>query len=168
MIRADVLFAFASDQQRASTRTLHLSKTEDVTATAGSYVTEVVADTLCLQQARYRRGRRCQGQWWLAPLVGSGAALVSAWRSAALMLHFSPGAVNAGNILVKPSLTPTLRRDQPRQTTALATHGHPACRFPHCRRRRTDPVARYLEESVRQLSKPLTHDFEGIGQTSPR
>ncbi|HYB36088.1 MAG TPA: DUF2652 domain-containing protein [Mycobacterium sp.] len=30
----------------------------------------------------------------------------------------------------------------------------------------TDPVAQCLDESVRQLCKPLTHDFEGIGQTS--
>jgi len=30
----------------------------------------------------------------------------------------------------------------------------------------TDTVARCLDESVRQLCKPLTHDFEGIGQTS--
>ena len=30
----------------------------------------------------------------------------------------------------------------------------------------TEPVAQCLDESVRQLCKPLTHDFEGIGQTS--
>jgi hypothetical protein len=30
----------------------------------------------------------------------------------------------------------------------------------------TDVVAECLEESMRQRSKPLTHDFEGIGQTS--
>jgi Protein of unknown function (DUF2652) len=30
----------------------------------------------------------------------------------------------------------------------------------------TDPVAQSLDESMRQLCKPLTHDFEGIGQTS--
>ena len=30
----------------------------------------------------------------------------------------------------------------------------------------TDPVAACLDESMRQLCKPLTHDFEGIGQTS--
>jgi hypothetical protein len=30
----------------------------------------------------------------------------------------------------------------------------------------TDPVAQCLDESMRQLCKPLTHDFEGIGQTS--
>ena len=30
----------------------------------------------------------------------------------------------------------------------------------------TDSVAQCLDESVRQLCKPLTHDFEGIGQTS--
>ena len=30
----------------------------------------------------------------------------------------------------------------------------------------TDPVAACLDEPVRLLSKPLTHDFEGIGQTS--
>jgi hypothetical protein len=30
----------------------------------------------------------------------------------------------------------------------------------------TDTVAQCLDESVRQLCKPLTHDFEGIGQTS--
>jgi Protein of unknown function (DUF2652) len=30
----------------------------------------------------------------------------------------------------------------------------------------TDPVAECLDESVRQLSKALTHHFEGIGQTS--
>jgi hypothetical protein len=30
----------------------------------------------------------------------------------------------------------------------------------------TDPVAACLDESVRQLSTPLTHDFDGIGETS--
>jgi hypothetical protein len=30
----------------------------------------------------------------------------------------------------------------------------------------TDPVAECLDESVRRLSKPLSHDFEGIGETS--
>jgi uncharacterized protein DUF2652 len=30
----------------------------------------------------------------------------------------------------------------------------------------TDPVAQCLDESMRELCKPLTHDFEGIGQTS--
>jgi hypothetical protein len=30
----------------------------------------------------------------------------------------------------------------------------------------TDAVAQCLDESVRELCKPLTHDFEGIGQTS--
>ena len=30
----------------------------------------------------------------------------------------------------------------------------------------TDPVAECLDESVRQLCKPLIHDFEGIGETS--
>jgi hypothetical protein len=30
----------------------------------------------------------------------------------------------------------------------------------------TDSVAQCLDESVRQLCQPLTHDFEGIGQTS--
>ncbi|MFW3112167.1 hypothetical protein MHAE_00205 [Mycobacterium haemophilum DSM 44634] len=30
----------------------------------------------------------------------------------------------------------------------------------------TDVVARRLDESVRQLAKPLIHDFEGIGQTA--
>jgi hypothetical protein len=30
----------------------------------------------------------------------------------------------------------------------------------------TDPVAQCLDESMRQLCQPLTHDFEGIGQTS--
>jgi uncharacterized protein DUF2652 len=30
----------------------------------------------------------------------------------------------------------------------------------------TDPVAQCLDESVRQLCTPLTHDFEGIGQTA--
>jgi hypothetical protein len=30
----------------------------------------------------------------------------------------------------------------------------------------TDPVAACLDESMRGLCKPLTHDFEGIGQTS--
>ncbi|MGH3554886.1 MAG: DUF2652 domain-containing protein [Mycobacterium sp.] len=30
----------------------------------------------------------------------------------------------------------------------------------------TDPVAVCLDEPMRQLCKPLTHDFEGIGQTS--
>jgi Protein of unknown function (DUF2652) len=30
----------------------------------------------------------------------------------------------------------------------------------------TDAVAECLDESVRQLSKPLIHDFEGIGETS--
>jgi hypothetical protein len=30
----------------------------------------------------------------------------------------------------------------------------------------TEPVVQCLDESVRELCKPLTHDFEGIGQTS--
>jgi Protein of unknown function (DUF2652) len=30
----------------------------------------------------------------------------------------------------------------------------------------TDPVAQCLDEPMRQLSKPLIHDFEGIGETS--
>jgi Protein of unknown function (DUF2652) len=30
----------------------------------------------------------------------------------------------------------------------------------------TDPVAQCLDESVRELCKPLTHDFEGIGETA--
>jgi hypothetical protein len=30
----------------------------------------------------------------------------------------------------------------------------------------TDPVAKSLDESMRRLSMPLTHDFEGIGETS--
>jgi Protein of unknown function (DUF2652) len=30
----------------------------------------------------------------------------------------------------------------------------------------TDTVAQCLDDSVRQLCKPLTHDFEGLGQTS--
>jgi hypothetical protein len=30
----------------------------------------------------------------------------------------------------------------------------------------TDPVAQCLDESMRQLCMPLTHDFEGIGQTA--
>lgn len=30
----------------------------------------------------------------------------------------------------------------------------------------TDPVAQCLDESMRQRCQPLTHDFEGIGQTS--
>jgi hypothetical protein len=30
----------------------------------------------------------------------------------------------------------------------------------------TEPVAQCLDESVRELCKPLIHDFEGIGQTS--
>jgi hypothetical protein len=30
----------------------------------------------------------------------------------------------------------------------------------------TDPVAACLDESLRDLCKPLIHDFEGIGQTS--
>jgi Protein of unknown function (DUF2652) len=30
----------------------------------------------------------------------------------------------------------------------------------------TDPVAQCLDESVRKRCKPLTHDFDGIGQTS--
>jgi len=30
----------------------------------------------------------------------------------------------------------------------------------------TDPVAACLDESMRRLSKPLIHDFEGIGETS--
>jgi Protein of unknown function (DUF2652) len=30
----------------------------------------------------------------------------------------------------------------------------------------TDPVAACLDEPIRQLAKPLTHDFDGIGETS--
>jgi ABC-type transporter Mla MlaB component len=30
----------------------------------------------------------------------------------------------------------------------------------------TDPVAACLDEATRQLAKPLTHDFDGIGETS--
>jgi hypothetical protein len=30
----------------------------------------------------------------------------------------------------------------------------------------TEPVAQCLDESVRELCKPLTHDFEGIGETA--
>ena len=30
----------------------------------------------------------------------------------------------------------------------------------------TDPIAACLDEPTRQLTKPLTHDFDGIGQTS--
>jgi hypothetical protein len=30
----------------------------------------------------------------------------------------------------------------------------------------TDPVAQCLDDAMRQLSKPLMHDFEGIGETS--
>jgi hypothetical protein len=43
-----------------------------------------VADTLWLQRARYKKGQRCQGQWWSAHRVGLGVALVSGLRSAAV------------------------------------------------------------------------------------